>query len=55
MVTPGIFFSMGVDRRSNKPAAEVPTNTTLPEKKSGSTEPDKTSQAETVTKSLVGA
>ena len=55
MVTPGIFFSIGVDRRSNKPAAEVPTNTTFPEKKSGSIDPDSTSQAETVTNSAVGA
>ena len=47
-VTPGIFFSTGVERRSNNPEAEVPTNATLPSKNSGSITPDKTSAAETV-------
>ena len=55
IVTPGIFFSVGVDRRSRRPAAEVPTSVTLPSKNSGGINPEITSPAETVGIFLVGA
>ncbi len=54
MVTPGIFFSIGVDRRSNKPEAEVPTRAILPSKNSGLITPEMTSDAETVVIFLTG-
>ena len=55
IVTPGIFFSVGVDLRSSKPAADVPTSATLPSKNSGGINPEITSPAETVGIFLVGA
>ena len=55
IVTPGTFFSIGVDLRSSNPAAEVPTSATLPSKNSGGIVPDITSLAETDGMSLVGA
>ena len=47
-MTPGIFFSVVVDLRSSKPAADVPTSATLPSKNSGGIIPSITSTAETV-------
>ena len=55
IVTPGIFFSVGVDLRSRRPAADVPTSATLPSKNSGGIAPEITSPAETVGIFLVGA
>ena len=55
IVTPGTFFSVGVDLRSSNPAAEVPTSATLPSKNSGGIVHNITSMAETDRISLVGA
>ena len=55
IVTPGIFFSVGVDLRSSKPAADVPTSATLPSKNSGGIASEITSTAETMGIFLVGA
>ena len=45
MDTPGIFFSIALDLKSNKPEALVPTITTFPSKKVGSNDPSSSFQA----------
>ena len=52
-MTPGIFFSKAVDRRSKSPEALVPTIVTLPSKYSKGKSPCKTFQAGMILKFFV--